>query len=61
MLFTPPNHKLNIFHVEIKGNFTDSKDSFYSFSDQDMVHITFIKKPDGTIFEKICISYVYRT
>lgn len=53
MMFKPPNHKINIFHVEIKGNFTDSKDSFYSFSSQDLVHITFVKKPDGTIYEEV--------
>lgn len=53
MLFTPPNHKQNIFHVEIKGNFTDSKNSFYSFSDQDLVHITFVKRPDGNIYEEV--------
>lgn len=53
MLFTPPDHKKNVFSVRIKGNFADSKDSFYSFSDDEIFHITFVKKPDGTIYEEV--------
>ena len=53
MLFTPPDHKKNILSIRIKGNFKDSKDSFYSFSDDDIVHITFVKKPDGSIYEEV--------
>lgn len=53
MLFTPPDHKKNTFSVRIKGNFMVTKDSFYSFSDDDIVHITFVKKPDGSIYEEV--------
>ena len=52
MLFTAPNHKSNTFSVTIKGNFTDSKDSFYRFTGDDIIHITFIKDSHGTIFEE---------
>jgi hypothetical protein len=53
MFFTPPIHKNNIFDVLIKGNFRDSKDSFYSFSEKDFVHITFVKREDKTIWEEV--------
>lgn len=52
MLFTAPNHKSNTFSVTIKGNFTDSKDSFYSFEGNDITHITFVKDAHGTIYEE---------
>ena len=53
MFFTPPIHKNNIFDVLIKGNFRDSKDSFYSFSEKDFVHITFVKGENKTIWEEV--------
>ena len=43
MFFQAPTHKNNTFDVQIKGNFRDSKDSFYSISEKDFVHITFVK------------------
>jgi hypothetical protein len=52
MLFTSPNHKANTLSVIIKGNFTDSKDSFYRFSGDDITHITFVKDSHGTIYEE---------
>lgn len=52
MLFTAPNHKSNTLSVTIKGNFTDSKDSFYSFEGDDITHITFVKDSYGTIYEE---------
>ena len=52
MLFTSPNHKANTLSVIIKGNFTDSKDSFYRFSGDDITHITFVKDSQGTIYEE---------
>jgi hypothetical protein len=53
MLFEAPNHKKNILSIRIEGNFVDSNDSFYSFSGDDIVHITFIKKSDGSICEEV--------
>ena len=52
MLFTSPNHKAKTLSVIIKGNFTDSKDSFYRFSGDDITHITFVKDSHGTIYEE---------
>ena len=52
MQFTSPNHKANTLSVIIRGNFTDSKDSFYRFSGDDITHITFVKDSHGTIYEE---------
>lgn len=49
----PPDHKMNFFNVQIQGNFKDSKDSFYSFTKKDFVHITFVKREDGSIWEEV--------
>ncbi len=53
MIYPAPNHKNNVFRVSIKGNFSDTKDSFYCFSDEQAVHITFRKRPDGVILEEV--------
>lgn len=53
MLFEAPDHKTNKFSIQISGNFTDSKDSFYRFTEDEIVHITFTKKTDGSIFEEV--------
>ena len=53
MFFEAPNHKANSFDIQIKGNFRDSKDSFYSINDKDFVHITFIKREDKSIWEEV--------
>lgn len=52
MLFTAPNHKANSLTITIQGNFTDSKDSFYRFTAEDITHITFVKDTHGTIYEE---------
>jgi hypothetical protein len=52
MLFTAPNHKANSLAITIQGNFTDSKDSFYRFTAEDITHITFVKDTHGTIYEE---------
>ena len=53
MFFQAPTHKDNTFDVQIKGNFRDSKDSFYSISEKDFVHITFVKREDKSIWEEV--------
>ena len=53
MFFQAPTHKNNTFDVQIKGNFRDSKDSFYSISEKDFVHITFVKREDKSIWEEV--------
>lgn len=53
MFFEAPNHKANSFDIQIKGNFRDSKDSFYSITDKGFVHITFIKREDKSIWEEV--------
>lgn len=53
MYFNAPDHKTNFFNVQIQGNFKDSKDSFYSFTKKDFVHITFVKREDGSIWEEV--------
>ena len=53
MFFEVPNHKANSFDIQIKGNFRDSKDSFYSITDKGFVHITFIKREDKSIWEEV--------
>ena len=53
MYFDAPTHKNNTFDVLLKGNFRDSKDSFYSISEKDFVHITFVKREDKTIWEEV--------
>jgi hypothetical protein len=52
MLFTAPNHKANSLAITIQGNFTDSKNSFYRFTAEDITHITFAKDTHGTIYEE---------
>ena len=52
MFFQAPTHKNNTFDVQIKGNFRDSKDSFYSISEKDFVHITFVKREDKSIWRR---------
>ena len=53
MFFQAPTHKNNVFDIQIRGNFRDSKDSFYSISENDFVHITFIKREDNSIWEEV--------
>lgn len=53
MLFKAPEHKKNTFSITITGNFTDSIDSFYRFKESEIMHITFVKKSDGSIFEEV--------
>lgn len=53
MLFETPDHKQNILSIQVSGNFVDSKDSFYRFTDHEILHVTFVKKQDGSIFEEV--------
>lgn len=53
MLFNAPDHKQNTFNVQVTGNFKTSKDSFYSFTENEILHITFVKRADGSIFEEV--------
>lgn len=53
MIFKAPDHKNNSLKVQVNGNFTDSKDSFYKIWNDIFVHITFVKRSDGVIMEEV--------